>query len=137
MKKTLLLSICLSILTITVHAQVNIYDKSSYSKSSLPSFEEMYLQAQLQANARQIAGQRFEECQTEALKCFYRKEYRCFLNWSAEALNTGFYTVELYEKRGIAYEELGDIKSARAEYKRAKRHGSYGAQQALIRLKRK
>lgn len=100
------------------------------------SFEEIMLQARMQAAYEARMRQIFDENCREAYRRYNNKDFLGFLTYSDYALRTGWHTAQLYYDRGVVYERMKDFKKAKKEYKKAKKAGSPMAYQALLSCKR-
>ena len=94
----------------------------------------MYLQTQAQTYG--IRKQNYEMYVDMAFDAAQNHRWSSVLTYTAKALNTGFWNADVYCLRGVAYEELGYLKDAKAEYKIAKRNGSVYAGERLAQLKK-
>lgn len=90
---------------------------------------------QIQEQRQQAARQRFAEYRDKAYECYNKNDYSGFIYYSAIALSTGRYNVEMYYDRGVAFEALHDYKQAKKEYKMAINYGYYPAVTAYNEVK--
>ncbi len=58
-----------------------------------------------------------------------------FIKYTDEALSTDYYIPQMYYDRGVVFQELGDYKQAKKNYKKAIKVGYYKAEKALAELK--
>lgn len=121
----------LSFATITCKAQIVI--KSQYKPYT---FEEMMLQAKVQAAKNAYNEKKFNEYSNQAYAAYNRGDKYGFITYTNYALETGWYNAKMYFDRGQVFQSLGDMKSAKREYKKAKKYGYYEAEVALNQLKK-
>ncbi|MBR4898305.1 MAG: hypothetical protein IKZ48_05920 [Prevotella sp.] len=95
----------------------------------------MHLRALAETAARREAE--FERYSNLAYEAFRKKQWSAVISNVNWALSTKYYNSEIFYMRGYAYESLGDYRRAKKDYKKAKKEGSYTAEQALIALKNK
>ena len=72
-----------------------------------------------------------------AMQMMTEKRWGSAIDYIDKALETGYYCGDIYFMRGKCYEELGDYKTAKSDYKRGKELGSEYAEEALEELKEK
>ena len=115
--------------------QANIFAKTGRISEAYVAYEELMLAAQAKAARDAYNQQRFEEYQDKAYAALNRGDRGEFITYSNYALQTGWYNAKLYYDRGKAFQYLNDYKSAKKEYKKAKKKGYYQAESALQELK--
>ncbi len=98
------------------------------------SKEAIALQAISEVYHQKVMERRFDEYKGKAYDCYNKGDFRGFIYYSDCALNTGWYSAELYYDRGVAYEELHDYRKAKREYRRALKKG-FPAQSAYEQCK--
>ena len=136
MKHIIITIICCTLYNVC-SAQINQYDRPSYSPFSLPSFNEMAAQAEMMAKARAKALEKYNYYLNLANQAYDRSDYSAFLGYSSQALSTGFFNSELYFKRGLAFVSINNISAAKQEFKIAKKHGHPQADMALKQLRKR
>lgn len=77
----------------------------------------------------------FKEYSSKAYAALNNGDKYGFITYTNYALSTDFYNAQMYYDRGVVFKELGDYKNAKKEFKKAKKHGYYQANQALAELK--
>jgi hypothetical protein len=95
------------------------------------------LQAYINANNKGIGRQSFMNYMNYAVEQYNHGNYSGFITQSTYALETGYSYPELYYYRGVAFEQLGNKRSAKKNYKKAYKQGVYEAKTALINLKKR
>lgn len=70
-----------------------------------------------------------------AVEAYNNKQWNYVIHYVNEALETKYYSGELYFIRGFAYERLGNMKAAKKDYTIAKKNNCPEAAQALEALK--
>ena len=123
--------VLLLVIIVVCTNQVAISQFVINSKFKPFSYEELMMQAQAQAAYNARIEQLFEQYQEEAYRCYNKQDWYGFLTYSNYALETGWYTSELYYHRGVVYEHLNNFKQAKKEYKKAKQKGYVYAERAL------
>lgn len=138
MKKKMLTMVLMCIIAMGAKAQVYGYD----SWAQMPTIDlyddgmlNMLIRAAAENGARLKAEYEASYNQTET--AFRQKRWYEVINNANRALAIRDYNGYLYYMRGYAYEQIGDWKEAKRDYKRGKRCGSGLAEQALSALKAK
>jgi len=88
--------------------------------------------------AARIAARRqalFEQYEEQAYHAFQNDQWSHVIYYVNQALETEYYNGSVYYMRGYAYEQLGNFKQAKKDYRKAKKNGSYQAESALEDLK--
>lgn len=132
MKNFCLLFVAMLTLSTNVKAQAVDYPQMDLYDSGMMN---MYLDAL--SNTAHKRKELFIEYSKIAYDFFVKKDYNNFLKYSDYALNTNYYTPELYYLRGYAYEMLGNYKLSRKEYKTAYKYGYIQAKDRLNQIKNK
>ena len=107
------------------------------SKFKPLSYEELVLETQAKAAQRAYNEQEFLKYQEIAYSYWQKGDYKAFIYYSNFALNTGWYNNKMFYDRGRAFEILHNYKSAKKEYKKAKKKGYYPAVKALEQCRNK
>ena len=128
--RIILFFLFLTFATITSKAQIVI--NSQYKPYT---FNEIMLQAKVQAARNAYNEKKFKEYSNEAYEAYNRGDKYGFITYTNYALETGWYNAKMYYDRGQVFQSLGDMKNAKREYKKAKKHGYYQAEIALNQLK--
>ena len=81
--------------------------------------------------------QNYEQFSNLAFNAFNSRQWSNVISYVGAALNTGYYCGSLYYVRGYAYEQLGNLKAAKKDYKVGKKYNCVEAAQALDALKAK
>ena len=138
MKKTLFLSFVSCLLTTTVQGQVypgdtwaqlptrNLYDTNMMA---------MYLQAWEETSSRRL--ELYNDYKNQAIEAYNEGEWKDAIYYVNKALNTQYYSGQLYFIRGYSYEQLGYFSNAKKDYKIAKKCNYQDAATALENLKAK
>ena len=72
-----------------------------------------------------------------AVEAFSNRQWDNVIYYVNEALETGYYSGKHYYIRGYAFEQLGNIRAAKKDYKIGKKYNCTEAAQALESLKAK
>ena len=105
---------------------VDLYDNGSMT---------MYARALAETAARREAA--FEQYSEMAVEAFKAKQWNYVIRYVNQALETKYYNGYVYYLRGYAYEQLGNERAAKRDYKKGKRHQSSQAAYALDSLNEK
>ena len=123
-------------MTTTVNAQVYAGD----SWMQMPTMDlydtglmNMYARAMAETAARRQAN--FERYYDMAIEASGEKKWNYVVYYVNMALETKYYNGGIYFLRGYAYEQMGDLRSARRDYKKGKKYNSPEAARALVSLK--
>ena len=95
----------------------------------------MYMRALAETSARR--QQNYEQFSNLAFDAFNSRQWSNVISYVSTALNTGYYCGSLYFIRGVAYEQLGNLRAAKKDYKVGKKYNCVEAAQALEALKTK
>ncbi len=123
MKKVFLIC-CLSLSVTILNAQN--YVINSY-------FEPM--STEMMISRARYRSRKFNEYRDLAYEALERGDKYSFIDYTNYALATDYYTKEMYYDRGVVFQELGDFKQAKKNYKKALKVGCYKARRALEELK--
>ena len=93
----------------------------------------MYLRAMAETAAQQ--EEYYYRYSDMALEAYKNKQWNYVVYYVNEALNTKYYTGELYYLRGYAFEQLGNLRAAKKDYKAGMKYNCPQAAQALEALK--
>ena len=91
----------------------------------------MSLRHMAETAARREAN--FHHWQEKATEAYKKKQWNFVIYYVNNALETQYYNGDVFFLRGSAYEELGNIRAAKRDYKKGKK---YNCQAAIIALKR-
>jgi hypothetical protein len=138
MKKTVMMMAVMSLMAVGAKAQVYAYDQA-LPLPTMDLYDTGVMNMTLRALAETAAWrkQRYEERADMALEAYKKKQWRNVIGYVNDALSTGFYCGELFYIRGNAFEQLGDVKTAKKDYKTGKKYNCTEAAQALETLKAK
>ena len=81
-----------------------------------------------------IRKNNFQQYVNWAFEAWDNKKWPLVVRYIDGALGTGYWNADLYYMRGWAYENLGDLKAAKKDYKKGKKKGSSAAANALSDL---
>lgn len=93
----------------------------------------LYARALAETAARRQAA--FERYYDLAIEACGRKEWNEVVYLVNSALETKYYTGSIYFLRGYAYEQMGNLRAAKKDYKKGKKYNSPEAARALEALK--
>ena len=134
-KKNLVIALA-CLITMNVDAQIYPYDTTVPSQPTElydPNIMNMYIRSMAEPAAyRKEKYYRYRDLAIEACK---DKQWNYAIYYVNEALDTRYYSGQLYFIRGYAYEKLGNIRSANRNYKAAIKYNFPEAAQALEALK--
>lgn len=138
MKKTVMMMAVMSLMAVGAKAQVYAYDQA-LPLPTVDLYDTGVMNMTLRAMAETAAWrkQRYEEMADMALEAYKKKQWLNVIGYVNDALSTGFYCGELFYIRGNAFEQLGDVKTAKKDYKTGKKYNCKEAAQALEALKAK
>ena len=136
MKKRILAITFMCTMTMNVDAQVYAGD----TWMQMPTMDlydtgmmNMYARALAETAARRKAV--FEHYYDMAIEACGRKEWNEVVYCVNNALETQYYTGGIYFIRGYAYEQMGNLRAAKRDYKKGKKYNSPEAARALESLK--
>ena len=137
MKKRLLIGAMMCWMALSAQAQYQ-YDRAL----PLPTVDlydtgvmNMYMRALAETSARR--QQSYEKYSELAFNAFNSRQWSNVVSYVGAALNTGYYCGSLYYIRGFAYEQLGNLRAAKKDYKTEKKYDCVEAARALDALKAK
>lgn len=123
---------------VTMGATAQIYGYDSYVQ--LPtrnlydnSLSDMYIRALAETAARR--KETFYRNSDLVSEAFNKKSWNYVIYYVNEALKTQYESGNLYYLRGYAFEQLGNLRAAKKDYKAGRRLNSVQAIQALESLK--
>lgn len=93
----------------------------------------MYARALAETAARRQAY--FERCSDQAVEAYNHRLWNDVIYYVNEALETKYYNGYVYFLRGYAYEQLGNLRAAKKDYRKGKKYNSREAAWALDALK--
>ena len=130
------------VLTMTVtclmamNADAQIYSGDTWMQMPTPDlYDNSTMHMALQG--LEMMAAKYRRYSNMAFEAFKNKQWSsviCFVN---EALETDYYSGEIYFIRGWAFEQLGNVKAAKKDYRKAKRLDCPYAARALEALKAK
>lgn len=136
------MKVCLLLLLIPslVIAQ-NRYDtpaSASFMNTYTPmSYNDMLLTAAAMALKEKQDQENFDKCSTTAYEYLKKNQLRYFIAYANAALNTGYYTNQLYYNLGISHYLLGQKRKGKRFFKKASKKGFVAAGYALSTIKKK
>ena len=95
----------------------------------------MNMQLQVMAETAALRKESYYRYSDMALEAYKNKQWNYVVYYVNEALSTKYYTGELYYLRGYAFEQLGNLRAAKKDYKTGMKHNCPQAAQALEALK--
>lgn len=95
----------------------------------------MYLRALAETEARR--KENYQRYSNMALKACRNRQWNSVIYYVNMALETKYYSGQLYYIRGYAFEQNGNLRAAKKDYKKGKKYGSIEAARALEALKAK
>lgn len=94
---------------------------------------DMYLRAL--AETSELRKQNYYRYSDLAIEAYNNKQWNNAIYYVNEALKTKYYSGQLYYIRGYAYEQNGNLRAAKKDYKKGKKYNCPEAAQALEALK--
>ena len=139
MKKKILMMAIMCLMATSSFAQVYGGDTwVQFPTRDLYDSQTMNMALQHAEMAARIAARRqalFEQYEEQAYHAFQNDQWSHVIYYVNQALETEYYNGSVYYMRGYAYEQLGNFKQAKKDYRKAKKNGSYQAESALEDLK--
>ena len=136
MKKKVMTLAMMCLIAMSSKAQIYSYDTAA----QIPTMDlydtgmmNMYARALAETAARRKAV--FERYYDMAIEACARKEWSEAVYCVNNALETQYYTGGIYFLRGYAYEQMGNLRAAKKDYKKGKKYNSPEAARALESLK--
>ena len=137
MKKIIISILCM--MALNANAQVYAYDSwAQLPTSDLYDSQTMSMALAHAEMAARVEARRkafFEQCTDYAIDAFRNRQWSSVIYYVNQALETTYYNGDIYYLRGFAFEQLGDLKKAKKDYRKGKKYGSYQASSALEALK--
>ena len=130
------------IMTLVCSAAMNLNAQIYAGDTSLPmptrdlydtGMMNMYLRAMAETAAQR--KENYYHYSDMALEAYKNKQWNNVVYYVNEALNTKYYSGELYYLRGYAFEQLGNLRAAKKDYKTGIKHNCPEAAHALEALK--
>ena len=97
----------------------------------------MLLTAAAMALKEKQDQENFDKCSTTAYEYLKKNQLRYFIAYVNAALNTGYYTNQLYYNLGISHYLLGQKRKGKRFLKKASKKGFVAAGYALSAIKKK
>ena len=137
MKKSFLIILCM--MALNANAQVYAYDSwAQLPTTDLYDTQTMNMALAHGEMAARVAARKqalFEQYTDQAIDAFRNNQWNNVIYYVNQALGTTYYNGDIYYLRGYAFEQLGDLKQAKKDYRKGKKYGSYQASSALESLK--
>jgi tetratricopeptide (TPR) repeat protein len=138
-KRMLTITVMVLMVVMTGNAQVGAYDRAiPLPTRDLYDTQTMNMalaHAQMAARVEAQRKELFSIYANRAVEAYNNRQWGVAINCVNNALETTYYSAEVYYIRGYAYEQLGYYRDAKRDYKKAKRYGSEYAASALESLK--
>ena len=134
-KKVLVIAMTCSL---AMNARAQVYAGDSWMQMPTADLYDagtmnMYLRALAETEARRKENyQRYSDMALEACR---NRQWNTVIYYVNMALETKYYSGQLYYIRGYAYEQNGNLRAAKKDYKKGKKYGSIEAARALEALK--
>ena len=136
MKKKVMTVAMMCLMAMSSKAQIYGYD-TAVQMPTIDLYDtgmmNMYARALAETAARRQAA--FERYYDMAIEACGRKEWSDVVYYVNNALETKYYTGGIYYIRGYAYEQMGNLRAAKKDYKKGKKYNSPEAARALEALK--
>ena len=137
MKKIVLTMLCM--MALNANAQVYAYDTwGQLPTMDLYDTQTMNMALSHAEMAARVAVRKqalFEHYTEQAIDAFRDNQWNNVVYYANQALETTYYNGDIYYLRGYAFEQLGNLKQAKKDYRKGKKYGSYQASSALVALK--
>lgn len=138
-KRTLTITVMALMVFLTANAQVGAYDRAiPLPTRDLYDTQTMSMALAHAQMAVRVEAQRrelFNIYANRAVEAYNNRQWGVAINCVNNALETTYYSAEVYYIRGYAYEQLGYYRDAKRDYKKAKKYGYADAASALELLK--
>ena len=123
---------------INMSSKAQVYEYDSWVQLPTRSLydhgmEEMYIRALAENAAYQ--RDEFYRYSDMAEDAFKKKRWNYVIYYVNEALKTHYESGHAYYMRGYAFEQLGNLRAAKRDYRRGRKHHSVEAIRALVSLK--
>ena len=93
----------------------------------------MYLRALAETEA--LRKENYQRYNRLAFDAYKNEQWNSVIYYANMALETKYYSGQLYYIRGYAFEQNGNLRAAKKDYKKGKKYGSIEAARALEALK--
>lgn len=137
MRKRMILSMALACLMAKgAEAQIGPYD--TYMRMPTADLYDMGMMNAYARASAEMAVRReayYDRCSNMAVETWKNKQWNAVIYYVNEALSMKFYSGHIYYLRGYAYEQLGNLRAAKKDYKKGKKNYSSEAARALEALK--
>lgn len=136
MKNVILTMVLACLMAKGAEAQIGPYDRAARIPMVDIYDEEMmdaYLRVMVETAALRKAN--FEQYCDLAVEAYNDRQWNYAIYYVNMALNTRYYNGQLYYIRGYAYEQLGNLRAAKKDYKKGAQYDSREAARALQALK--
>ena len=138
MKKRIIVIVLTCSMAMKVGAQIYSYDRGvQLPITSLYDTDMMNMQLRALAETAAIRKENYRRYSDMAFEAYNNNNWSNVIYYVNAALNTLYYSGTLYYIRGYAYEQLGNLRAAKKDYKTGKKYNCPEAVQALESLKTK
>ena len=138
MKKRIIVIVLTCSMAMKVGAQIYSYDRGvQFPITSLYDTDMMNMQLRALAETAAIRKENYRRYSDMAFEAYNNNNWSNVIYYVNAALNTLYYSGTLYYIRGYAYEQLGNLRAAKKDYKTGKKYNCSEAVQALESLKAK
>lgn len=136
MKKKLLIILTTGSLAVSATAQVYAYDSwAQLPTTSLYDTDLMNMYVQKLAETAARRKENYHRYSDLAVEAYNNKQWNNVIYYVNEALSTLYYSGTLYYIRGYAFEQLGDFRAAKKDYRKGEKYECIEAARALESLK--
>ena len=136
-KKLMVMTLTCSMAT-SVGAQIYSYDRGvQLPTGSVYDTDMMNMQLRVLAETAAMRKENYHRYSEMAFEAYHNSNWNNVIYYVNAALNTLYYSGTLYYIRGYAYEQLGNLRAAKKDYKTGKKYNCPEAVQALESLKAK
>ena len=140
-KRMLTITMMTLMVTVTANAQVGAYDRAiplpTMDLYDTQTMSMALAHAQMAARVEAQRKELFSIYANRAVEAYNNRQWGVAINCVNNALETTYYSAEVYYIRGYAYEQLGYYRDAKRDYKKAKKYGNVYAADALETLTEK
>ena len=135
MKKRIIVIVLTCSMAMKVGAQIYSYDRGvQFPITSLYDTDMMNMQLRALAETAAIRKENYRHYSDMAFEAYNNNNWSNVIYYVNAALNTLYYSGTLYYIRGYAYEQLGNLRAAKKDYKTGKKYNCSEAVQALESL---
>ena len=136
MKRKLLIGTMMCLMTASAEAQIYAGDTwAQFPTTDLYDTGVMNMRLRAMAETAAIRQKNYQYYSDQAIEAYKKQQWNYAISYVNQALSTQYYCGLLYYIRGYAYEQLGNLRAAKKDYKTGIKYDSTEAYQAMQALK--